>query len=245
MRRRELTAERFIAPPPGADGDSLGGLFYRTGDLARWDDVAGAGNGRPLLICRGRIDSQVKLRGYRLELGEIEAAALFGVGVSIACAAIHDAPAHEGIDINGHQQLLLYVAPAAARPSDIRASLRAHLPSYMIPNVVISVEAMPLSSSGKLLRAALPSPNTEGAETPPSAHDALDSLGSLSAHAEAILGLPLSIGRRGDANSPELLVQLPRMGDAWRHMDDDDLVSVWSSIGRLPLATPEGCARIG
>ena len=136
--RPGLTAERFVADPfePGA-------RLYRTGDLARWR-ADGA------LDYLGRIDHQVKIRGQRLELGEIEARLR-------AHPAVEDAVvvARAG---EGGLQLVGYVTGAAAS-DELRAWLREALPDYMVPAQVLVLEAMPLSANGKLDRKALPEPD--------------------------------------------------------------------------------------
>ncbi|RKR86482.1 amino acid adenylation domain-containing protein [Micromonospora pisi] len=130
LNRPGLTAERFVADPFGGRG----GRLYRTGDLARW---RADGN----LEFLGRVDDQVKVRGYRIELGEVEAAllALPGVAQAVAVAREH--------------RIVAYVV-GAAEP----AALRTRLPDYMVPAVIVSLDALPLTVNGKVDRAALPAP---------------------------------------------------------------------------------------
>ncbi|BDU73925.1 Pls/PosA family non-ribosomal peptide synthetase [Mesoterricola silvestris] len=141
LGRPDLTAERFPANPY-ADGPHTERL-YRTGDKVRVD---AAGD----LEFLGRLDDQVKLRGFRVELGEIEAALRAQAGVQGAAAAVRS----EG----GPDQLVGYVAPGPADEDALRAALRRTLPSYMIPARIVALEALPVLPSGKLDRKALPAP---------------------------------------------------------------------------------------
>jgi amino acid adenylation domain-containing protein len=142
LRRPELDAERFVPhpfdPAPGA-------RLYRTGDLARW---------RPdgTIEFLGRVDRQVKLRGFRLEPGEIEAALTQHPGVAQAAVVV---------DRRGGQEprLVAYVAgraPLAADAGELRQHLQKTLPEYMVPAVLIPVAAIPLNANGKVDLAALP-----------------------------------------------------------------------------------------
>ena len=142
----ELTAERFVANSPGS---WLPARMYRTGDLARI-----LANGEIQYL--GRLDYQVKLRGYRIELGEIESVLCRHSSVRQAVAVVRDAP-------SGDKQLLAYVAVRdgadADRASDVlRSHLKLHLPDYMIPQMIVVLEALPLTSTGKIDRKALPTP---------------------------------------------------------------------------------------
>jgi amino acid adenylation domain-containing protein len=135
LRRPDLTAERFIPDPAGAEP---GARAYRTGDLARL--LAGGE-----LEFLGRIDHQVKIRGYRIELGEIEAALLRHPEVREAAVLALDG------------SLVAYLAgPAAGSdPDGLSAFLRAALPEYMVPAAFVLLEALPLNASGKVDRGAL------------------------------------------------------------------------------------------
>ncbi|WP_369374972.1 amino acid adenylation domain-containing protein [Streptomyces sp. cg36] len=136
----ERTAERFVPDPYGPGPWAR---RYRTGDQV-FRDEHGA------LVYAGREDHQVKIRGHRVELGELEAAALTRPGVRAAVAAAHG----EGAE----RQLALFLVPYAAAPVDpdeVRTALAATLPGYMVPTRVLTVDAVPTSHNGKVDRAAL------------------------------------------------------------------------------------------
>ncbi|MGA5036763.1 non-ribosomal peptide synthase/polyketide synthase [Streptomyces capoamus] len=148
--RPGLTAARFTADPYGPPGTRM----YRTGDLARW-----TADGR--LDYLGRADDQIKVRGHRIEPGEIEAALLALPGVTAAAvAAVPDA--------QGHPRLAAYVVPAPGAPrpdpADLRAALRRVLPDALVPSSFTPLDALPLTTSGKLDRRALPAPTAPDAE---------------------------------------------------------------------------------
>ncbi|WP_084531625.1 amino acid adenylation domain-containing protein [Nocardia miyunensis] len=139
--RAGLTAERFVADPNGR-----GGRLYRTGDLARRRH-----DGE--LEYLGRTDFQVKLRGLRIELGEVEAVLAEYPGIARAIATVHS---------NGYgDQLVGYVVPTAGSTVDTAAVLEhaaTALPNYMVPATLTALDTMPLTSSGKLDRKRLPDP---------------------------------------------------------------------------------------
>ncbi|HSU81366.1 MAG TPA: non-ribosomal peptide synthetase, partial [Thermoanaerobaculia bacterium] len=143
FRRDELTAERFVTVE--------GRRFYRTGDLVR--QVPSEGGELEFL---GRIDLQVKVRGFRIEPGEVEAALLSHRQVREGVVM-----ARAGTD--GESQLVAYVAGGEGAdtpsPEDLRAFLRARLPDYMVPAVFVPLAALPLGSNGKVDRKALPAPD--------------------------------------------------------------------------------------
>ncbi|GAA0811218.1 non-ribosomal peptide synthetase [Spirilliplanes yamanashiensis] len=136
LNRPELTAERFVPDPWGPPGATM----YRTGDLARWRDDGA-------LDFLGRTDHQVKIRGFRVELGEIEGALLADPGVT--AAAVVPWPGRDGL-------LVAYLVGEPA--GDPRARLAAALPDHMVPAAFVGLPALPLTTSGKLDRRALPEP---------------------------------------------------------------------------------------
>jgi amino acid adenylation domain-containing protein len=141
LNRPTLTAERFVANPYGPPGSRM----YRTGDLGQWNH-----NGE--IEFRGRADSQVKLRGYRIELADVERT-LAGdpqVGEVVVLSRM---------DSQGNKRLAAYVVAAADQALDIDA-LRRHaeatLPEYMVPSAFVRLDALPRTPNGKLDRGALP-----------------------------------------------------------------------------------------
>ena len=136
LGRAGLTAERFVADPLGEAGARL----YRTGDRARWSADG-------VLEYLGRLDQQVKLRGFRVEPEEIEARLLALDGIAQAVVLVRDA-----------QLIGYYTAHTALDEQDVKAALAAELPEYMVPAQLMRLDAMPLSPSGKLDRRALPAP---------------------------------------------------------------------------------------
>ncbi|MBL0696563.1 non-ribosomal peptide synthase/polyketide synthase, partial [Comamonas sp. JC664] len=150
LRRPALTAERFI---PDAFSDVPGARLYRTGDRVRW-----LANGE--LEYLGRIDFQVKLRGFRIELGEIEAALTEHTDVRESAVIVRKDGAAP--------QLVGYVVPAAGQALDVatlRTFLMERLPEYMVPSALVVLEALPLTTNGKLDRNALPAPHESGTRT--------------------------------------------------------------------------------
>ncbi|HEV2735721.1 MAG TPA: non-ribosomal peptide synthetase, partial [Longimicrobiaceae bacterium] len=142
LGRPELTAERFVPDPFSAGG----GRLYRTGDRARW---LPAGE----LEFLGRLDHQVKLRGFRIEPGEIEAALLRHPDVREAVVVAREDPA-------GGPRLAAYAGAgdAAVSADGLRAHLAALLPAYMVPADLVVLAALPRTPNGKTDRAALPAP---------------------------------------------------------------------------------------
>jgi enterobactin synthetase component F len=148
LGRPDLTASRFIADP-FAPGERM----YRTGDVARWLD-----NGAVEYL--GRSDDQLKIRGQRIELGEIDRAMLSlpDVAQAVAHACVFNQAAATGGDA---RQLVGYVVSESGLPLDRDAlleSLKAQLPPHMVPVVLLQISALPLSANGKLDRKALPLP---------------------------------------------------------------------------------------
>nr|WP_248846423.1 non-ribosomal peptide synthetase [Rhodococcus ruber] len=143
--RPDLTAERFVADPW-----SSGERMYRTGDLVRW---TAAGE----LDYLGRTDLQVKLRGLRIELGEVESQLTALDEVRQAVAVVREDPRFGS-------QLVGYVVPepgVAFDPARAKDALATTLPSYMVPSAFVALEAFPLNASGKIDRRALPAPTFE------------------------------------------------------------------------------------
>ena len=139
-----LTASRFIADPFGPAGARL----YRTGDRASW-----RGDGR--LLFHGRDDAQIKIRGFRVEPGEIEAALRGHPGVAQAAVAVPQ----------GGGKLVGYVVADGAMPrtAELRAYLATRLPAHMVPAVFVPLDALPLTRNGKLDRKRLPVPAGDAA----------------------------------------------------------------------------------
>jgi len=159
LNRPELTAERFVQNPFSTEE---GARMYRTGDLCRW---LADGN----IEYYGRLDHQVKIRGFRIELGEIEATLRQHPDVS-DCVVI----ARE--DNPGDKRLVAYLISRSGsdiEPAELRTTLKKTLPDYMVPSAFITLECMPLTSSGKLDRKTLPAPESyaasEGEGRPPRA----------------------------------------------------------------------------
>jgi amino acid adenylation domain-containing protein/non-ribosomal peptide synthase protein (TIGR01720 family) len=143
LKRPDLTAERFVPNP----FDHAGGRMYRTGDRVRWRE-----DGQIEFL--GRTDQQVKLRGYRIELAEIEAALLGCSGVGQATVIMRE-------DRKGEKRLAAYVVPASGcslRAAELRESLAHKLPNYMVPASITVLSSLPLNSNSKLNRKALPAP---------------------------------------------------------------------------------------
>ena len=147
IRQPRLTAECFV-PSPFGDGQRL----YRTGDRARWRHDGS-------IEFLDRYDRQVKIRGHRIECGEVEQAILSGIKTVTKVAV-------EGRVINGERELVAYIETAnAIAAADVRERLGSVLPQYMVPARFVTFERLPLLPSGKIDRAALPDPRGLEAET--------------------------------------------------------------------------------
>jgi len=151
LQRPELTAERFVPHPfSRREGERL----YRTGDIVRYL------NGGQLEFI-GRADQQVKLRGFRIELGEVEA--VLGQHPEVReCVVVARGESSEA------KRLVAYVvgeADGEMKVSELRDYLRAKLPEYMVPSAFVVLEELPLNSSGKVNRSALPEAAAESSES--------------------------------------------------------------------------------
>ena len=141
LNRPELTAEKFIENPFGK------GKLYKTGDLAYWRED---GN----IVYVGRNDFQVKIRGLRIELGEIENAICSIDGISQAVVVVLK-------NNEGRQLICAFYTGTEAEAKDIRNHIGKKLPKYMLPHIFTHLDEMPLTSSGKINRKALPEVDIE------------------------------------------------------------------------------------
>ncbi|WP_159001054.1 phosphopantetheine-binding protein, partial [Streptomyces sp. SBT349] len=156
LARPGLTAARFL-PDPFAAGGTAGGRMYRTGDLGRWLPDGS-------IEFAGRNDVQIKVRGYRVEPGEIETRLRDHAGVGDAAVVAHRDPDRAS---GGDTRLVAYYTPAGAErgtavdAAGLRGYLAGVLPGYMVPAAFVEVDALPLTPSGKLDRAGLPAPGMD------------------------------------------------------------------------------------
>ena len=141
LNRPDLTAERFIPHP---FSNEPGARLYRTGDLVKYQPD---GN----LVFLGRCDHQVKLRGHRLELGEIQSVLMTHPAVRDAAVLLHEAK---------EKLLVAYVVleESATQTNDLRQYLRDRMPDYAVPSAIMELDQLPLTRNGKLDRASLPAP---------------------------------------------------------------------------------------
>jgi amino acid adenylation domain-containing protein len=179
-KRPELTAERFVVIPAlGPDRGDIGKI-YRTGDLARF---LPDGN----IDFLGRADYQIKLRGHRIEPGEIEALLEKSPGVRQAVVVLRE-------DREGDKRLVAYlVADATDSAATLRAALDAKLPDYMVPSAFVFLEALPLTGNGKIDRKALlklPPPNLASAAAARSAEPASEMERVVARAWQQALGIP-------------------------------------------------------
>ncbi len=148
LRQPELTQARFVSDPFQPEGSAR---LYQTGDRARYLD-----NGTIEFF--GRRDSQVKLRGYRIELAEIE---------TVLCRepSVREAIVTAREDTPGDQRLVAYVVGHDLETDALRESLRSQLPDYMVPSYFVAMDSLPLTSNGKVDRSALPAPESSSTES--------------------------------------------------------------------------------
>ncbi|HEY0736310.1 MAG TPA: amino acid adenylation domain-containing protein, partial [Herpetosiphonaceae bacterium] len=176
LNRPELTAERFVPDPFGyPEGTRSGARLYKTGDLVRR-------HADGTLEFVGRTDEQIKLRGLRIELGEIESVLRLHPAVRDAVVMLRAEPEPRLVayvvenqeprttnleDATDGSRFLDAGRPPGMAPgsSDLRSFARDRLPEYMIPSVIVPLDALPLTPSGKVDRRALPAPSTAGAQT--------------------------------------------------------------------------------
>ncbi|HEY7144918.1 MAG TPA: amino acid adenylation domain-containing protein, partial [Streptosporangiaceae bacterium] len=177
-RRPALTAERFLACPFGSPGERM----YRSGDLVKWTPGG-------VLEFAGRADSQLKVRGFRVEPGEVEAVLASHPRVA-RCVLV----ARE--NSSGGRRLVAYVVPGpdAGEPVDdagLRRWLGTKLPEFMVPSAVVLLDRLPLTAHGKLDKAALPAPQAPAGSGPRAPRDPVE---------DAVCGLfaeVLGVGRAG------------------------------------------------
>jgi amino acid adenylation domain-containing protein len=147
LGRSALTAQRFLADPFGAPG----GRMYRTGDQVRRLDTGA-------LEFLGRVDRQVKLRGYRVELGEIESVVRSHPAVARAAVVLRRDPSL------GERLVAYHVPVPGADAAGLREHVAGALPDFMVPTAFVALDALPLTPNGKLDEAALPAPEDRAAD---------------------------------------------------------------------------------
>jgi acyl carrier protein len=205
LHRPDLTADRFIPHP---FSDEPGACLYRTGDLARF-----LPDGQ--IAFMGRADTQIKIRGHRIEPDEI-ASVLDGHPAIEACVIT----ARE--ESAGEKSLLAYILPTAGTQITVRSlqeHLRTHLPDYMIPTTFVQLEALPLTPNGKVDYGALPAPSA--------ANTLCDDIGSESEPQTLIEARVAEIAAR--------LLNLPRVG-----LDDHFFAIGGHSLLGVQLVTSVG-----
>jgi amino acid adenylation domain-containing protein len=153
LNRPDLTAEKFVPDPLSS---SPGARMYCTGDCGRF-----LRNGEVMFL--GRRDRQIKLRGFRIELDEVEEALTRLPHVAEAAVALHQSN-------SGDSKMMAYVAPETINPAEVQAGLRERLPSYMVPTTVVAVATLPHTANGKIdyrAMSALPAPMRHTPFAPP------------------------------------------------------------------------------
>ncbi len=240
-----LTAERFVADPL----DNSGARLYRTGDLVAW-------NAEGQLEYLGRLDHQVKIRGLRIELGEVESQlrALPGVREAVVVADEGAAGKRLVAYLAAHDGQVLSV-PA------LRAQLAERLPNYMVPAAFVLLERLPLSANGKVDRKALPasSPESERPYEPPLGRTEtllaeawaalldlprvgrLDNFFELGGHSLLALGMLERLRAQGLAAQVRTLFQFPQLAAFAEALEQGPHEA---SVGVPPNLVPEGCTAI-
>ncbi|WP_094117840.1 non-ribosomal peptide synthetase [Lonsdalea britannica] len=175
FQRPDLTAERFLPDPFCDDGDAR---LYQTGDLGRWRSDGA-------LEYLGRNDFQVKIRGFRIELGEIESALLACKGVREAVVTAISGDREEA------RLVAYYVAEADSvlTGDELRTTLIARLPDYMVPAAWVALESVPLTPNGKVDRKALPAPDASAYAQQPYAAPQGETEATLAAIWQSLLGV--------------------------------------------------------
>ncbi|HEX6910366.1 MAG TPA: non-ribosomal peptide synthetase, partial [Longimicrobium sp.] len=174
LGRPGLTAERFVPDPHGPPGARL----YRTGDQARWLPEGA-------IEFLGRADQQVKVRGFRVEPGEIQAALRALPGVHEAAVVALGVP-------GGERSIAAYVVPRDGAPFDaaaLREGLARRLPAYMVPATFTRLDALPITAAGKLDRRALPDPAASAAQAKAYVPPATDDERAIAAAWAEVLGV--------------------------------------------------------
>jgi len=180
LGRDDLTVERFL-PDPHRPGERI----YKTGDLARWRAEDGA------VVFLGRSDHQVKVRGLRIELGEIDAAIASSEQVLRGEVIVRE-------DREGDRRLVAYVQPGAGYDAQaLRAHVAARVPDYMVPAAFVALQDWPVTANGKLDRQALPAPPL-AQDTGPALRTPTEQ--ALAAIFAEVLGLPAGTALGGDAD---------------------------------------------
>ena len=237
LNQPALTEERFRPDPYGEAGQRM----YRTGDLARWRPD---GN----LEFVGRADNQIKIRGLRIEPGEIEYALQSQPDVTAAAVVAHRTD-------GGAAQLVGYVVPAAAAEppdtDDLRERLARHLPPHMVPSTIVVLESLPLTANGKLDRKKLPEPAAARRTAPGPSEPTTPTQRKL----VEILGDVLEIGSRRigledsyfdlNGNSLNLIQFLARVKDAFGVTLDSRQVLLGPRVEQIAAAVEEHQAPAG
>jgi acyl carrier protein len=149
LNNPELTAEKFIPDPFSSDPTSR---LYKSGDLASW-------NPDGTIAFHGRIDQQIKLRGYRIEPGEIESHVLAHPVIAQAAVVLHSTdPADPRLIVYWVAQTTDDFSSAIPSAEQLRFFLAERLPAYMVPSAFVALDELPLTTTGKLDRKALPAP---------------------------------------------------------------------------------------